>query len=438
MSVARWKRRLNRLDSSLRGLARSETDGAYVVRLYEELLCRAPDAGALSAGARKLGRGLLRRGTLRRELLASAEYRAVAPARGVRNWLRDSPAPSSARSLATAPPDEVWLELTTRCNIVPACVMCGHAADPSRAPRRRDMDPTTWEALLPLLRGSRHVGLHGAGEPLLYPFLFDLLGALEPFPVRVGFNSNGHLMDRGVAARLVERRLGWISFSLDAATSATYLRVRRRPDFEALLGKIRTLREVRAAAGVAWPRIEINMTLMNLNLGEAPAFVELAASLGVDGVMFQELQPGGARRIVAPDGFLFDYREQELAGDRRRDEALDEARARAGARGVQFAAEILYGPAERPVPAADARSGEEPAVHERPACEEPWRRLLVDVEGNVFVCCVQRANAILLGPAAEGSEALWNGRRIRLVREAMFSRPDPACCAGCFRTFQSS
>jgi MoaA/NifB/PqqE/SkfB family radical SAM enzyme len=434
----RWKRLANRLDSSIRRSASRASDEAFVLRLYRETLGRTADEGALSEATENLALGVIRRSHIRRTIAASPEYGALA---SVRDWLRDAPAPATDRSVASSPPEEVWLELTTRCNMVPACAMCGYAGDDPRAPGR-DMDPRTWQPLLPLLREARYVGLHGAGEPLLYPFLGDLLTALHPSPALVGFNSNGHLLTDAVSRRLVKQGLGWISISLDAATAPTYLRIRGRPDFEILLSKIRSLREIRNAAGSLLPQIEINMTLMRLNLPEAPAFVELAASLGLDRVMFQEIQPGGSQRVVAPDGFVFDYGEQELTGDPARDDILEQARERARTLGLQFSSEILYGTTTRhEAPGAPHASGASEAsghpviTSSGPACAEPWRRLLFNVDGSAFICCIQMTNKILLGQAPkDSSERIWNGRKARLVREAMFGTSDPSPCHGCYRT----
>ena len=474
LSVPLWKRSLNRLDSSIRRFASDESDEAFMARLYLRTLGRPADVGALSTGTRKLGLGLLRRGHLRKDVASSPEYRALTTIResyrklldrdatraeawkgvqlltiahqnrsvlereihgGIEYWLRHAPAPVTDRSLAASLPEEIWLELTTRCNIVPACAMCGYASADPRAPRR-DMDPQTWRSLLPLLRQARHVGLHGAGEPLLYPFLGNLLEALHSSPAVVGFNSNGHLLTAAVSRRLVEHGLGWISISLDAATALTYLRIRRRPNFEVLLSKIQNLREIRDAAGSARPQIEINMTLMRLNLQEVAAFVELAARLHLDRVMFQEIQPGGSQRIVAPDGFLFDYHEQELAGESRCDDILGQARERARSLGLQFSSEILYGsPVPREAPEASGAPESPDTASPPPTCAEPWKRLLFNVRGDAFVCCIQMMNEVLLGRAPHDSfEQIWNGGRARLVREAMFVGPAPSCCHGCYRT----
>lgn len=435
MSVPLWKRSMNQLDSSTKRFASGESDEAFMARLYQRMLGRRPEVGALSAGTGKLGLGLLRRNHLRKEIASSSEYRAVTTRWGVEYWLRHAPAPATDRSLAVSLPEVIWLELTTRCNIVPACAMCGYASADSAAPRR-DMDPQTWRTLLPLLRQARYIGLHGAGEPLLYPFLGDLMEALHPSPAVVGFNSNGHLLTAAASRRLVEQGLGWISISLDAATARTYLRIRRRPDFETLLSKIQALREIRDAAGSPRSQIEINMTLMRLNLPEAPAFVELAAHLGLDRVMFQEINPGGSQRVVAPDGFLFDYREQELAGESRRDDILGQARERARSLGLQFSCEILYGsPSPREASEASGTTESPTTASPPPVCAEPWKRLLFNVRGDAFVCCIQMMNEVLLGRAPHDSlEQIWNSRRARLVREAMFGGSAPSCCHGCYRT----
>ncbi|MGE5717748.1 MAG: radical SAM protein [Acidobacteriota bacterium] len=435
MSVAVWKCSLNRLDSSIRRLASGESDEAFMTRLYEKMLGRLPDVGALSTGTRNLGLGHLRRSQVCNQIVSSPEYRDRSTLRGLRSLLGNAPEPATVRSLAASSPEEIWLELTTRCNMAPACAMCGLASIEARA-SRHDMDPRTWQSLLPLLRKARTVGLHGAGEPLLYPFLGDLMEALRSSPGVVGFNSNGHLLTAALSSRLVEHGLGWISISLDAATARSYLRIRRRPDFETLLSKIQVLREIRDAAGSSRPQIEINMTLMRLNVPEALDFVELAAKLRVDRVMFQEIQPGGSQRVVAPDGFVFDYREQELSGESRRDDVLAQARERACALGLQFNCEILYGKsAPKEVSKASGVTGSPAAATRSPACVEPWRRLLFNVRGEAFVCCIQMTNEVLLGRVPDDSgETIWNGRRSRLIREAMFENSAPACCRGCYRT----
>ncbi len=423
---APWRRRLNRADSAVRRVLGRRSDEAFVEAIYRRWLGRLPDAGGARSCLTELRSGLTRRSLLVKAVSSSPEATAAAPRLRLESALRSAPAPRDPRTRAADPPEEIWLELTTRCNMSPPCSMCGLVQrNPSAG---RHMEPRLWGGLLPLLRRARSVGLHGAGEPLLYPALFNLLGRLCSTRTDVGFNSNGHLLNRALASRLVENRLGWMSFSLDAATPETYRRLRRRGDFSRLLSKIRLLVAERARRGSSSPRIDVNMTLMKVNLPEAPGFVSLAAELGADRVMFQELQPGGRQKVVTPSGWEFDYEREEIRpGWSRHAEVMEEAREKARELGVEFRYDIRYGRREPTDPGGTARAGVP-----GPLCREPWRRLTVAVDGEAFFCCTHQSNRFGLGTVAgEPAERLWNGRRARLLREALLAPSFPACCRGC-------
>ncbi|MFI5120426.1 MAG: DUF4214 domain-containing protein, partial [Thermoanaerobaculia bacterium] len=99
-----WKCVLNQLDSSIRRFASGRSDEAFLARLYEQMLGRRPDAGALSAGTRNLSRGFLRRNNLRKQVASSAEYRAVTTLRGIKtpqSSLRRLRAPSPGKGCSS-------------------------------------------------------------------------------------------------------------------------------------------------------------------------------------------------------------------------------------------------------------------------------------------------------------------------------------------------
>ena len=119
MSVPLWKRGLNRLDSSIRRFASGASDEAFIAGLYERILTRPADAGALSAGARSLALGLVRRGHVRRALVSSSEYRALEPLwkrslnrldSSIRLWKRSlNRFDSSIRRFASGASDEEFI-----------------------------------------------------------------------------------------------------------------------------------------------------------------------------------------------------------------------------------------------------------------------------------------------------------------------------------------
>src|SRR5262249_42078956 len=138
-----------------------------------------------------------------------------------------------------------------------------------------------------------------------------------------GFNTNGLLLTTRIAEKLVELGLGWVNVSIDAATADTYRKI-RRSDFARLVANIRAL--IAARGSRPRPQVFINMTLMRENIHEAPAFVRLGAELGVDQVIFQQMNVSTA--IAAPiesHGWVFDYQAQLLQHDPDRHREMIEA-----------------------------------------------------------------------------------------------------------------
>jgi MoaA/NifB/PqqE/SkfB family radical SAM enzyme len=166
-------------------------------------------------------------------------------------------------------------------------------------------DELLWK-ILPYLESAESIELHGTGEPLMYSRLFELIDRL-PRGAKVGFNSNGVLLTHERIRRLVDSGLWKINFSLDAATPLTYKRI-RGGELSRVLAGIKDLIRYRDSIGSNTPHVAINMTLMNLNIREAPRFVELGAELSAD-VVFYALNTG-IDHIIERDGFLFDYKAQ--------------------------------------------------------------------------------------------------------------------------------
>jgi MoaA/NifB/PqqE/SkfB family radical SAM enzyme len=156
----------------------------------------------------------------------------------------------------------------------------------------------------------------GLGEPTLAPAFWWLLDRLaDRHDVFVRVNSNGHFINTERARKILNSGLSEISFSLDAASSGTYSRI-RGGDFEHAISGISTLLELRKTAPANRTEIFINMTLMRENLQEAEAFVSLGKGLGADGIIFSQLFEFGNRPDwrVDREGWTFSYADQMLAG----------------------------------------------------------------------------------------------------------------------------
>ncbi len=232
-------------------------------------------------------------------------------------------------------PVDIVLQISSICNL--RCVMCGHGLGTVENPRHMPVEVVDHAALY--LSVAARMIFSGMGEPLLAPAFWKVIANYGREPgVFIRANSNAHFITPEKAARILDSGLKEISFSLDAATPATYSRI-RGGDFEKALNGIRTMCKERRRRPRQSLEVFINMTLMCENIAEAPAFVELAHELQVDAIIFGQLLKFGDEPswIARRDSWIFKYSEQMLRNAP--DEAhryLTEAKVRADELGLKL------------------------------------------------------------------------------------------------------
>jgi len=268
--------------------------------------------------------------------------------------------------------------------------------------------------------------LHGLGEPLLSPHLLPMVEYASGRGIEVGFNTNGTLLTRPVAERLVEIGCSWLHVSLDGATADTYEDARHGTDmrphpgqFERVVANLRGLVDARGAGGR--PRIQIVFVAMRRNLAELPDLVTLAADIGVDSVWVQNLShdfgdtdPAGSYSAIR------EYAAEEAVFDREGSAArvlFEHAAAQARELGVEMRLPSLE---------QTGRGGE------TRGCGWPWDSAYVTHRGDVQPCCmVMGSDRAEMGPLGEATfDEIWQAEPYRL-REALLSRDPPAVRHGC-------
>ncbi|MCM2266908.1 MAG: radical SAM protein [Elusimicrobiales bacterium] len=307
-------------------------------------------------------------------------------------------------------PVKLGAVLTTRCNL--RCIMC------ARHPSELDLAPAAAAKLPPLFPFLQDVNWQG-GEPFFYPGFRELLDkAAEHAQLRQHIVTNGTLIDAAWAKAIVGARARLI-ISIDAATPATYEKIRRPGKFAALLKALDALNGEDARAGVRTHK-EINVAVMRANHAELPAFVEFARKhrfsiVNFHPVLFQEA-PG--ENIFQPG---------DAAALERLHAQLPEVLAAAAASGLQVNCTL---------PARErAAAG---AAPRRPLdCAHPWRQLFVDVSRGADVypecfCRVPLGNLL-----TDGLAEIWNGPAAREYRRRLASGEalnfcSEECTRGCF------
>jgi MoaA/NifB/PqqE/SkfB family radical SAM enzyme len=232
-------------------------------------------------------------------------------------------------------PVDVVLQITNICNL--RCVMCGHGI--GSVENKKHMSLEVVDRASPFLSRASRMICSGMGEPLLAPAFWKFIGTHGKDPsVFIRANTNGDFMTPENAQRVMDSGLKEISFSLDSATPAMYAKI-RGGNFERALTGVAIMCEARKSHARKSLEIFINMTLMCENIVEAPAFVDVARSLGVDGVIFGQLMKFGDQPtwVATRDSWTFKYSEQMLrnAPDLAR-KYLTDAKARADATGLRL------------------------------------------------------------------------------------------------------
>jgi MoaA/NifB/PqqE/SkfB family radical SAM enzyme len=239
-------------------------------------------------------------------------------------------AETASQAEARQPPVCLYLEVTNRCNLL--CVTCPRTYAELEPPA--DMSWDLFVKIVDQAPDLRRAVLHGVGEPMLVKNLPKMVRYLKDRGVYVLFNTNGTVLNEKNGRALIAAGLDELRVSLDASNAKSYLRVRGKNYFDRILRNVKAFRALQEREGHARPMVSAWLTGLRETVEELPAFVRVAAEIGVKEVYLQRLvffdhdEIGMAR----PDQALF----EKLT----RDEAvyLREAEELAKSLGITFSA----------------------------------------------------------------------------------------------------
>ena len=315
-------------------------------------------------------------------------------------------------------PREIQVEVTAACNL--RCRMCLVRYRPPENRHVASLALQKFRRIVDALPDLSEVTLQGLGEPLMAPDLFDMIALARERSIRVGFNTNGTLLTRATAERLVELGLTWLCISIDGATPATYESIRDGSRLRVVARNVRGLVDVMRERGAREPALELVFVAMRRNVHEVADVVRLAADWGVPCVRVQNLSH--SFEDAADDGAYADIRAFTFA------EALwsdaDAAGPFAEARRVA---------SERGIDLRLPEHVEAPRAADAPGCDWPWRSLYVRHDGKVQPCCmVMGADRAVLGDAKEdGFADIWGGDEYSRFRDRLMGDDPPDVCRGC-------
>ena len=215
----------------------------------------------------------------------------------------------------TPKPRLVFWEVTKGCNL--RCIHCRATATELMSPT--DLPTEKAKAIIDQIAAfASPILVLSGGEPLYRKDIFELAGYATSKELRVALATNGTLVDRNIAQKIVNAGVKRVSISLDGADAKTHDSFRGIPGaFDNAVQGLKNLR----ALGMG---VQINMTVARHNAHQLPQVLDLARSIGADALHTFLLVPVGCgveiadREMVPPDEYermLNWFYDKSLEGD---------------------------------------------------------------------------------------------------------------------------
>jgi MoaA/NifB/PqqE/SkfB family radical SAM enzyme len=174
------------------------------------------------------------------------------------------------------------------CNIKPPCVYC--AWDGAKAMEGDLVDePFTVETLRewgPFFDHSMDLVNCSIGEPFMMKNIDELFDAFAEGGKILNITTNGQILTDTNIQKLIGRPID-LNISFDAATPATYARLRNKR-FDLMVNNVRRLINAKGGPGRV-PTVNIVFMPMKANIHELEEFVRLCADLRVDHLVLRPL-----------------------------------------------------------------------------------------------------------------------------------------------------
>lgn len=203
------------------------------------------------------------------------------------NWF-PKPRQQADKTPAESRPFSVaQIEVTSRCST--GCVFCPHDALLEEW-IEGDLPLDLYrEKIAPHLDWFDLVYLQGWGEPMLHPHLWEMLALAKQKGCRTGFTTNGSWLKDEENNRLLDLGVNMISVSFAGTAAGVHESLRTHSGFAQLCKNFESLANLKRQRQMAHPWLELHFLMTRANLGEFPALVALAASLGADEVVATNL-----------------------------------------------------------------------------------------------------------------------------------------------------
>ncbi len=212
-------------------------------------------------------------------------------------------------------PRLIFWEVTKGCNL--RCIHCRATATELASPTDLPTDKAL-DIIRQIAGYANPILVLSGGEPLYRSDIFQLARYGTELGLRVALATNGTLVTREIAKKIVDAGVKRVSISLDGATAEIHDAFRGIPGaFDAAIYGFRNLKDL------GMP-VQINMTIARHNAKQLPEVLDMVRTLGADALHTFLLVPVGCgvdiaeEQMVPPQEYediLNWFYDQSLVGD---------------------------------------------------------------------------------------------------------------------------
>lgn len=200
------------------------------------------------------------------------------------------------------PKKNMLIEVTNCCNH--KCVFCANSK--MTRPRGFINKKFAFRMLSEAYElGTREVGFYATGEPLLNKDIFEYIKEAKGLGYTyVYLTTNGALLDKNTAIKIIDAGIDSIKFSINAGTRETYKKIHGQDDFYTVINNVKFIDEYRRLNNVKL-NLFVSCILNSLNINEKEN-LEVILNEYIDEVFFLNVRNQGGMMYEINEKLIID------------------------------------------------------------------------------------------------------------------------------------
>ena len=176
------------------------------------------------------------------------------------------------------PLEAIQIGISPICNL--KCTFCPTTFIPEENAKLMTLED--FSLLKPYFSWANWIYLQGWGEPLLNKDFWEMAAMAKDSDTKVGFTTNGMLLDEEVAQQIIRDKIDLVSISVAGDASEIHNSLRVGSEFTAIIDNIKYLINLREKLGSDTPKVSLSYMLTKDSIKHLPDTIKLADEIGAD------------------------------------------------------------------------------------------------------------------------------------------------------------